>query len=197
MAHELFKKKAPGIMRQLIADFNWGDTPEEEVLGTAAVLGNAGAESGGFVHFQELKPTSGRGGWGWFQWTGPRRKAFEAYCKRNNLDPKSDKANYGWLWVELTGPEKKAVEAVRNAQGLEGKTKAFELAFERAGVKNYEARYKYAQEALTAYGKGDDVVVIPSPPPTPPNDATNMGIGAALMALVTFLFGVAVYMFGG
>ena len=30
-----------------------------------------------------------KGGWGWAQWTGKRRRQFEAYVKEHNLDPYS------------------------------------------------------------------------------------------------------------
>ena len=142
-----FTDKAPWIVNLLRADFDL--TVEEAV----AILGNLGHESGGFKYFQEIKPTvpGSRGGFGWAQWTGPRRVAFEAYCKRNGLDPFSDKANYGYLFVELRGSEKAAISALKKAVGLEAKVSAFERSFERAGVINMPSRMKYAQQALAAW----------------------------------------------
>lgn len=143
----LFTDKAPWIMNLLRADF--GLTVDE----AAAILGNIGHESGGFKYFQEIKPTvpGSRGGFGWCQWTGPRRVAFEAYCKRNKLDPFSDRANYGFLFVELKGSEKAAIPAVKKAVGLQAKVSAFERSFERAGVVNMPSRMKYANQALAAW----------------------------------------------
>jgi hypothetical protein len=143
----IFKAKVPTLMRQFMADFKC--TKED----AAAVFGNAGHESGGFTQMQEIKPTmpGSRGGFGWFQWTGPRRKAFEAYCSRNNLSPTSDKANYGFLWVELHGSEKAAVSRLRNAKTLRDKVIEFELAYERAGIKHYDSRVRWANLALGAY----------------------------------------------
>src|SRR5690606_29853274 len=108
----------------------------------AAILGNFGHECAGFTAMQEVKPVvaGSRGGYGWPMWTGPRRRAYEAYCKRNGLDPTGDKANYAYVFVELKGPERKAIPAVLEAVGLEAKVKAFELAFERAGAKHYASR---------------------------------------------------------
>lgn len=146
-----FVEKAPTFMGLLMKDFGFS------VEDAAAIMGNAGHESGGLTLFQEIKPTSGRGGWGWFQWTGPRRDAFEAYCKRNDLDPKSDKANYGWLWNELKGSESRAVGATKAAVGLRGKVIAFEKAFERAGVKHYDSRLTWAERALDAYQAAGNV----------------------------------------
>lgn len=143
----LFTDKAVEYMPVLMKDFSLSD---EEA---AAIFGNAGAETEGFKYFQEIKPTvpGSRGGFGWFQWTGPRRRAFEAYCQRNNLNPLSDAANYAFLFVELTTTEKGAIPALKAATGLYNKTVAFEKSFERAGVKAYEKRYSYAKQALEAY----------------------------------------------
>lgn len=147
-------------MALLMQDFGFDE------LDAAAIMGNLGHESNGLTAFQEHNPTvpGSRGGWGWAQWTGPRRVAFEAYVKRNNLDPKSDKANYGWLFNELKGPESRAVGATKSAVGLRGKVIAFEKAFERAGVKHYDSRLKWAERALDAYEASDNVPV-PMPEP--------------------------------
>lgn len=147
MSDDLFRQKSPGIMRMLMADFGLDD------IGAAAILGNLGHESAGFKFLQELKPMvpGSKGGYGWAQWTGPRRKEFEAYCSRNSLDPASDKANYGFLFVELKGSEKAAIPAVKAADTLKDKVIAFEAAFERAGVKHYESRIEWAEKALDAY----------------------------------------------
>lgn len=175
----LFTDKSPWIINLLRADF--GLTVEEAV----AILGNIGHESGGFKHFQEIKPTvpGSRGGFGWCQWTGPRRVAFEAYCKRNKLDPFSDKANYGYLFMELKGSEKAAIPALKKAVGLQAKVSAFERQFERAGVINMPSRMRWANQAMAAWkikqgakppyaiapdGKSD-APGTPAPVPPPPD----------------------------
>lgn len=142
-----FETDAPWAMDKLQADFGFS------VEDSAAVMGNAGHESLGFSTLQEIKPTvaGSAGGYGWFQWTGPRRRLFEAYCSRNNLDKTSREANYAFLFVELTGSEKGAVAKTKAAVGLYPKTKAFEMAFERAGVKHYPSRYEWADKALAVY----------------------------------------------
>lgn len=142
----LFREKCREFMPKLMADF---DLTVEDA---AAIFGNLGHESGGFRTLQEKKPMipGSRGGYGWAQWTGPRRRKYEAYCARNKLDPASDKANYGYLFVELRGAEKAAIASVRRAKGLRRKVEAFELAFERAGVKHYDSRETWARVALAA-----------------------------------------------
>lgn len=148
----LFEDKAPKIMADLLKDFpEWG--PED----AAADLGNAGHECAGFTDLIEFDgKDGGRGGVGWYQWTGPRRRAYEAYCNRNGLDKFSDTANYAFHFVELKGlldgyDESRTINAVKTAVGLEAKTIAFEKAYERAGVKHYDRRYAYAKRALDAW----------------------------------------------
>jgi hypothetical protein len=146
-AQDLFRAKAPGIMALLMRDF------PIELDDAAAVLGNLGHECGGFASLQEISPTvvGSAGGYGWAQWTGPRRRSYEAYCKRNRLDPAGDVANYGFLFSELKGPERKAIARVKAAKGLNAKVKAFELAYERAGAKHYSSRNEWAAVAFDAW----------------------------------------------
>jgi TP901 family phage tail tape measure protein len=145
-----FASKAPGIMSQLQRDF--GLTREQ----AAGIVGNLGHESGGFRHMQELNPRGGRGGFGWAQWTGPRRRAFENWAAANGLDPKSDQANYGFLKHELMTSERGALAAVRRQSTVQGATLAFERSYERAGVKNDASRLAYANRAL-GLSSGSDV----------------------------------------
>jgi hypothetical protein len=197
-----FTDKAPGIMALLMRDFDL------DVLSAAAILGNLGHESGGFKSLQERKPLvpGSRGGYGWAQWTGPRRRQFEAYAKRNNLDPTSDKANYGWLFVELTTTEKAAIPAVKKAGTLSQKVRAFEKAFERAGIKHYDSRDVWAVRALDAYNANPVLMpdaagetpdpdvpkpVQPPPPDIVPTTSTQPPPGGffnALLALVARWF---------
>ncbi|MHC2552315.1 hypothetical protein ACVJ6Q_003610 [Bradyrhizobium elkanii] len=140
-----FGSKAPAVMQRLMDDF--GFTKEQ----AAGVLGNLGHESGGFNIWQEKNPRAGRGGWGWAQWTGSRRRAFEAYCEQNGLDPKSDAANYGFLKQELMTTHKDAVNAVKGTSSAGDAMRAFEGTFEKAGVKNYGSRMDYTNQALAAF----------------------------------------------
>ena len=154
----LFDDKVPGIMRLLMRDFSLSE------IEAAAICGNLGHESGGFEKMQEIRPTvrGSRGGYGWAQWTGPRRRQFEAYCARNKLARESDKANYGFLFTELKGGERGALAILKRANdNISDKTIAFERGFERAGVKHYPSRIKWAKRALKALG---------THPPMPPDD---------------------------
>ena len=141
-------------------------------LDAAAVFGNGGYESNGFSSLQEVKPTvkGSKGGYGLFQWTGPRRRAFEAYCKKYDLDPTNLDTNYKFLFVELNSTEKHALPKLKAATTLADKVIAFEEAYERAGVKRYPERQKWAQAVLEAY-EASLVKVEPikeEPAPIPP-----------------------------
>lgn len=160
MAYEYFNKWAPWMMSHLQADFKISKES------AAAIIGNAGHESGGFKSLQEIKPTveGSRGGYGVMQWTGPRRRDFEAYCKRNGLNPKAMETNYAFLFVELKGAEGKSgrvIERVEAAKGLEAKTEVFMKEFLRPGIPHLSSRVVWANRALQA---AEGYVPLPQPP---------------------------------
>ena len=141
-----FNGKAPAIMHGLMQ--RYGLTKEQ----AAGVVGNLGHESAGFTAYHEGGQAPGRGGVGWAQWTGPRRRAFEAWTKERGLNPTSDEAS--WRYLTEGDPETaKAIAAVKKQSTVEGSTKAFEQTFERAGVKAYGSRMKLARRAMQL---GDD-----------------------------------------
>lgn len=183
-----FVSKAPWIMRALMEDFGFS------VEDAAAACGNGGHESNGLQAINEAKPTvaGSRGGWGWFQWTGSRRVAFENYCARNGLSPSSDRAQYNWLFLELQGTEAKAVQATKDAEGLEAKVEAFEKAYERAGVKHYPSRLKWAERALTAWATASEEAKtkpwergqLVAPQPVPHTPILAGGVGGAVVDII-------------
>ncbi len=177
MRTTLFQQKVYYIRPKLMADFGFSGQDAN------AIIGNLAHETGGFRFFQEINPTvpGSRGGFGWAQWTGYRRRLFEAYCLRYRLDRFSDKANYGFLRVELRGSEKPAVAATKRAFGLKAKVRAFEKSFERAGAKHYASRLKWAKRSA-GVGSG----VSPRQPPAE---------GSALMAIPFIAMFVALGVF--
>lgn len=151
--YRLFISKAPQVMRHLVDDFDF------TAVQAAAILGNVGHECAGFKLMQERRPVSGRGGYGWCQWTGPRRRAFEAWVAENGLEIDSDAANYGFLKYELTETsEHRAVDHLKRTRSLVDGVRAFEQAFLRAGVKHYPSRERYAEIALAAFNGRTDAV---------------------------------------
>lgn len=189
MANSLFRTKAPVIMARLLVDIpSW--TPED----AAADLGNLGQECGGFALLQEQKPTvaGSKGGYGWYQWTGPRRREYFAWCKNKGLDVNSDDANYGFHLFELKGKYKAVIGQVAAAATLADKVHAFERGYERAGVPNYPGRNRWAAAALDAYnaaqGKAPAAPAPAAPAPTAPTtvdgpDPTVERVQTQLIAL--------------
>ena len=173
-----FRRLAPLMMSELMREFSLPDWR------AAAIAGNGGHESGGFTIMQEGKPTvpGSRGGYGWFQWTGPRRRAFEAWCADKGLDGASYEANVGFLIAELRGQEKGALAALRAAKTFEAAVIAFERAYERAGVKRDDRRLRWARMALEEFRARQ-----PNPKPlatsgTVSGAATAAAGGAAVVA---------------
>ena len=141
-----FREKAPSIMRLLIQDFSV--SPAQ----AAGILGNIGHECAGFQKMQEQNPRSGRGGYGWCQWTGPRRRAFESWASKMGFDLDSNAANYGFLKHELTETsEQRVIPLIKKNDTVEQATRTFMKVFERPGVKHLNSRIKYADAALRAF----------------------------------------------
>ncbi len=200
-----FRATAPAYMRKLVADF-----PSLDLQDAAAIFGNLGYESLGFTKLQEMQPVvrGSKGGWGWAQWTGPRRRAFEAWCKKHGKDPAADATNYAYLFLELKGiegTESGTVAKVAAAVGLEAKVRAFEQAYLRAGVKNYESRLSWARIAVDALRATAPVPAAPIPQPKPipqpnaptpePPKAPKRGIagGLSLAGVVVAAIGWAAF----
>lgn len=100
----------------------------------AGVVGNLDHESAGFKSLQEIKPliAGSRGGYGYAQWTGPRRRAFEAWVQARGLDARSYAANWGFLKHELTNTEERRVlPRLRKARTVEDAARIFSGSSER------------------------------------------------------------------
>ena len=123
----------------------------------AGLLGNLGHESRGFRDLQEIAPTvaGSRGGWGLAQWTGPRRRAMEAWCRTHGLDPAAPEASYGYLCAELRTTEAPALAALRRAATLEAATETVCRRYERPGIVALPSRIAWARRALAAFRGGD------------------------------------------
>ena len=115
----------------------------------AGIVGNLDHETGGFKFMQEIEPVvpGSRGGFGFAQWTGPRRKQFEAWVKKNGMDIRSYEANLGFLVHELqnTG-EGKVLEELQNAKTPQEAAEIFSAGFLRPGVPKMESRVARANK---------------------------------------------------
>lgn len=171
MTYDFFNKWAVVFIDLLIEDF---DLDEDSAI---AIVGNAGHESGGFQSLQEKKPLvpGSRGGYGIMQWTGPRRKDYEKYCKRNKLKPSDMMSNYKFLFVELKGPEGSVLPVLVQGKTLNEKVEIFMRKFLRPGIPHLDNRIVWANRAKEAWDKR---------PATKENDLMNI-----VLSLVTSLLG--------
>lgn len=139
------------VVKRLADDFSL--TYEQ----SAGIVGNLGFESRGFTALQEEDPMvrGSRGGYGWAQWTGPRRRTFETWCIQHHLPPASDEANYGYLCAELRGSQSTALTRVRKALKLDDAVFWFGVTFEKpAGTTSthlpgFAGRLDWAKRALS------------------------------------------------
>lgn len=127
------------------------DTGTTEVQ-ASGVWGNIGGETGGFKYLQEIKPVvaGSKGGYGWQQWTGPRRKQYMAYCTAQKLDPASDEANYRFLIHELKTTEAHSLSQLKKTTTIEAATETYMAQNLRPGVKHLDARINWAKQAYNA-----------------------------------------------
>lgn len=142
----LFEDKCKKYVPRLMKDLN---ITREQACG---IFGNLGTETGGFKHLQELNPTvaGSRGGYGWMQWTGPRRKAYEAWAKKNGLNIADDETNYKYLVYETLNVENKSLVQLRKTTTVEAAAETFCLLNLRPGVTHMASRKAYAARAYEA-----------------------------------------------
>ena len=116
----------------------------------AGIFGNFAVESDQFRALQEYSPTvkGSRGGWGWAQWTGPRRRQFEAWADKQGLKRDDPEGFYAYTLVELRGPEAAALRALRQTGTVDAAAESFMRRYERPGVPHLDKRKVFAREAM-------------------------------------------------
>lgn len=177
-----FQNLATRIMGDLILDF--GVSPEQ----AAGIVGNLAHECAGFTVMQERNPRAGRGGWGWAQWTGPRRVAFESWVRSRGFAPDSYAANYGYLKAELSGTipgfdYRKAITQIKKTTTVQAATETFEAFYEKAGVKAMSSRVSWANQAMALWKAKRPDQPIKKPIDVPRNIAAQFAIVAQLAEL--------------
>lgn len=161
----LFIQKAPEIMERLMRDLEITD------IQAAGILGNIGHECIGFHFMQEIAPNSrsGRGGYGWVQWTNQRRDNYENWVKNNpwvgSID--GDAANYGFLIHEITGSFRGALNQLKLQTTLHDAVHVWEERFEVAdpATVGWASRERWAQLALEGFQRREPWVDPDSSPP--------------------------------
>lgn len=116
----------------------------------AGIFGNFAVESDQFRALQEYNPTvkGSRGGWGWAQWTGPRRRQFEAWADKQGLKRDDPEGFYAYTLVELRGPEAAALRALKQTRTVDAAAESFMRRYERPGVPHLDKRKALAREAM-------------------------------------------------
>lgn len=156
-----FDARGAWVIKHLMADL---DLTAEQAAG---IVGNLGGESG-LAAIQERNPIAGAGGFGWAQWTGPRREAFGRWCDDHHLSMTSDAANYGFLLEELRNEQAHSLEQLKKTTTVDAATYTFEVYFERPSDPEggKAPRIAFAKRALAAYST--QAVRIPPRPAPPP-----------------------------
>jgi len=110
-----FESTVTRLTKDLMKDFGLKE------FQAAALAGNLAFESGNFKQLQEVKPLipGSKGGYGFAQWTGERRKQFENYIdgeapgsQKQPINPASYAANYGFLKKEFTDKNNKELKSI-------------------------------------------------------------------------------------
>jgi Phage tail lysozyme len=146
-----FSTTAASVIPRLSQDL--GITPQQ----AAGIVGQLGHESEGLKAINERRPTvpGSRGGFGWAQWTGPRRVAFERWAKGKGLSVTDPEANYGFLLHELKEtPEGRVLARLRQAPDAITAGRVFTKGFLRPGVVNQASRDAWTNRALETLGGG-------------------------------------------
>ncbi|WP_269497852.1 phage tail tip lysozyme [Castellaniella sp. S9] len=140
-----WEQLAPQVIARLSKDLQL--TPAQ----AAGIVGQLGYESDGLQAINERNPTvpGSRGGFGWAQWTGPRRQQFESFAAGQKMDVTDPEANYQFLLHELRDtPESRVLDGVRKAQDAQTAGRVFTDQFLRPGVPAYDKRQSWTEQAL-------------------------------------------------
>jgi hypothetical protein len=104
------------------------------------VLMNFQDESGLDTGIQEQAPTSGRGGFGLAQWTGPRRVALEQFAQSQGKPIDDPDVQLDYFMSENAGPEAAAWQHVMAAPTAQDAAVAFVNKWERPAAEHAASR---------------------------------------------------------
>jgi hypothetical protein len=136
---------------QVVAGLVARGVPEHVAQGVAM---NFQHESGFDTGIQEIAPTSGRGGFGLAQWTGPRRIALEDFAKSQGKRIDDPDVQYDFFMRENAGPEKGAWQTVMNAPDAQTAAINFVKNWERPATENLNRRIAQYQGDSPSEGGG-------------------------------------------
>ncbi len=111
-----------------------------------------------------------RGGFGLYQLTGPRRRAYEAFAGQRGADPSDVDAQLDFLVSELQGPEARAAQSILSAPDTGTAAQAIVNDFLRPSPEHRQSRasrYAAYQGAPAEGGSGDALSALGSAQPVP------------------------------
>jgi len=125
----------------------------QEALGlsrvhAAAIVGNLAHETGDFKFMQELRPIvpGSKGGAGFAQWTGKRRKAFEKFVADNDYDINSYEANRDFLIYEIQETDEgRFLSSLEKTTTVEDAAKVVSNKYLRPGIPKIQSRIEKAK----------------------------------------------------
>lgn len=155
--NEMFNRHIDFLMDRLMSVFGLSEAQ------AAGGVGNLAHESEGLVPgIQQRNTKKGKGGLGWAQWTGPRRRQFEKWAADHRMSTDDPAANWGFLEEELKGDYADTIKALKGAKSPEEATRIWHDTFEKSAdvdkngkiVKDqYYNRERWAKMALDARSK--------------------------------------------
>lgn len=129
--------------REIVAGLMQRGIPYAAAVGFA---GNFSVESGFNPGINEINPTvaGSRGGYGLAQWTGPRRRQYEAFAKSQGAAPDDLNAQLDFLAWELQNTEKGAAQAIFAARDPAEAARLVSEKFLRPGIPHLDNRIREA-----------------------------------------------------
>ena len=129
--------------REIIQALMARDIPQHIAIGIAA---NMIAESNLNPGINEIAPLipGSRGGYGLNQWTGPRRRAYEAYAADRGAALDDMNTQLDFTLYELNGPEQRAWAAIQKAKDPIEAARLYSEMFLRPGIPNMDKRLREA-----------------------------------------------------
>lgn len=154
------------------------------------IVANLIAESGlnpGINEAAPLVPGS-RGGYGLAQWTGPRRRQFEAYAAQRGASPDDPNVQLDFLDWELKNTERGAMGKLQGTQDPIEAARVFSESFLRPGIPHMDRRLSEAARiAGMNYGPQPASAMAgmqPQFPQAEPSDPfEGMGLGSRIAAM--------------
>ena len=125
-------------------------------IAAAAIIGNIGRETGGTFNprivegmtYSDTIPTVG--GYGLVQYTYQGYKTgLQSYCDKSGLGVNTIEGQIGYLMTVISGTS--YFEKMNNTKDIAEATRIFQDEFEKPGVKAFDERLKYAQDAHKKY----------------------------------------------